>query len=234
MSWRTSPFGLALRSGVRALGLQVPLARLLGSASYEQSFHDAMMAALRPGDIVWDVGANVGLYTLQFADRAGPGAAVYAFEPSALNIASLTKAVAANPDVRVMPVALGSHDGTVRFSDADPAQDSLNVSAHVVADGGVEIAMRSADSLIAAGEAEVPVFVKIDVEGHELDVIEGMTAMLADRRLETLAVEVHFQQLADRGMTSAPATIERLLRAAGFTVRWTDHSHIIASRRRKP
>ena len=50
--------------------------------AYEHKFHSALLAAIKPGDNVWDVGANVGFYTQLFADVVGPDGKVIAFEPS--------------------------------------------------------------------------------------------------------------------------------------------------------
>ncbi len=61
---------LLLRNLGRALGLNRLLASLL-AGEYEDRFQTVMLGAIRPGDIVWDVGANVGLYSKKFSNNAG-------------------------------------------------------------------------------------------------------------------------------------------------------------------
>lgn len=72
--------------------------------------------------------------------------------------------------------------------------------------------------------------VKIDVEGFELDVLKGMSGLLADPALRAIFVEVHFLALANRGLHTAPADMIALLRAAGFEIQWIDPSHFGATR----
>ena len=74
MGWRTSRFCLALRSVGRRLGLTGVLVRVL-ARDYEERFSAAMLKSIEPGEVVWDVGANVGFYTTRFADRVRGGRA---------------------------------------------------------------------------------------------------------------------------------------------------------------
>ena len=58
---------------------------------YEQDFRSAMIASIRPGDCVWDVGANVGFYSELFIDAVGPAGKVISFEPSPACVAMLER-----------------------------------------------------------------------------------------------------------------------------------------------
>ena len=73
----------SLRSTARKFGLTRFAAKALGAlpgaAQYEECFGNAVVAAVRPGDHVWDIGANVGLYTARFSERAGATGSVCAF-----------------------------------------------------------------------------------------------------------------------------------------------------------
>lgn len=86
MSWRTNRAVILLRNLGRALGLNRLFGSLLSRRGYETRFQEAMLAAIRPGDVVWDVGANVGLYSRAFSDIAGPSGKVFAYEPSPANL----------------------------------------------------------------------------------------------------------------------------------------------------
>jgi hypothetical protein len=85
-------------------------------------------------------------------------------------------------------------------------------------------------SLFPFGLVELPNFVKIDVEGFELEVINGMKKILVRQELKVLGIEVHFGLLTARGMADAPQKIETILGSASFSCSWPDSSHIIAIR----
>ena len=89
MSWRTTRVVLLLRNLGRYLGLNPILGMLLGRGGYEDRFQIAMLKAIRQGDVVWDVGANVGLYSKLFSNIAGFSGKVFAFEPSPVNLLRL-------------------------------------------------------------------------------------------------------------------------------------------------
>lgn len=229
MSWRTHPIVLALRSLGRALGVNSRLARVLARSGYESSFEEATLARIRPGDCVWDVGANVGLYSLKFLDAVGPRGAVFAFEPSPTNRTRLVAALASQANATVLPVALGDCDGTMKF---EQGADALGATSRLLdGDGdGIDVRVARGDSLIASGDAARPNVVKIDTEGFELDVLRGLFASLESKSLRALCVEVHFRLMSERGIVDGPRLVERLIRQAGFRVRWTDASHIVATR----
>ncbi len=72
--------------------------------------------------------------------------------------------------------------------------------------------------------------IKVDVEGFEEEVLQGMGEMLTSPELRSVLVEVHFMKLELRGKATAPVRIEKLLRDKGFKTNWVDASHLFASR----
>ena len=76
----------------------------------------------------------------------------------------------------------------------------------------------------------MPNAIKIDVEGFELEVLQGMGPYLAEPTLRMIGVEVHFGILKERGIAYAPQRIEQLLVHNGYRVRWPDNSHLLAVR----
>lgn len=232
MSWRTNRAVLLLRNSGRALGLN----RLLGSLlerDYEDRFQAAMLGAIRQGDVVWDVGANVGLYCKKFSDIAGPSGKVFAYEPSPVNLQRLNGAVASLVNVTVVPVALGEREGVAVF---EQGHDPLGATSRIVdkaaqkSEGQVEIQLSSGDHLVSLGKVVSPNVIKIDTEGFELDVLRGLRQTMQDKSLRVLCIEMHFGLLHERGLSNTPSDIEKLLVSSGFSLAWPDASHIVATR----
>ena len=170
---------------------------------------------LRPGDRFWDVGANMGIYSLFAAVRLEPGS-VFAFEPHAANFASLVRTVALNPEHRIEPlaIALDAEDGFLDFAyhrlDAGSTGSQLAsspVRVDHVAPAVERKAAFAADALVARSALPAPTVVKIDVDGAEGRILEGMQGLLAAGTVRTLQVEVN------PGQRSAIST---RLEAAGY------------------
>jgi FkbM family methyltransferase len=230
MNWRTHPLAIWCRSAARRAGLTRVLARWRPAATYEDRFQRAMFDALRPGDCVWDVGANVGFYSTRFAECVGPSGHVLSFEPSPLNFAALRDRVGPLANVTALPLALGERSGSAPLQQGT---DALGATSRIVdrgAPGSTLIDVASGSDLVKGGRARKPNVIKIDTEGHELDVLLGLGELLFDPELRVLCVEVHFALLAERGLAQAPRRIEKTLTDARFAVSWPDASHLVAER----
>jgi FkbM family methyltransferase len=234
MTLVTNPIVLRIRDATRALGLNRFIALRLQRGGYEQRFTAELEASICPGDIVWDVGANVGLYTRKFCALAGAAGVVYAFEPATATFALLTKAVDTDPRARPVRVALSDENGQAALA---IGEDDLAATSRMgLASAGQaieQIDIRRADGLVAEGIVQAPTICKIDVEGHELKVLEGFGKLLQDDGLEEIFVEVHFGVMARNGRGGDSDKLVGLLRSAGFKVSWTDPSHLRASRGRR-
>ncbi len=232
MSFATSPLLLRLRSATRSMGINSFIGGLLNRDGYEVKLSAAMEGAIEPGACVWDIGANVGHYTKVFADRAGDGGMVHAFEPSSQNYARLREFLSGRANVRLHNFGLSDASGSASFAQGG---DDLGASSRIVSSAMngavVTVSLRQGDELIAEGAAPAPDVIKIDVEGHELEVLRGLRSELAKSSVRHVFVEVHFALLAERGFPDGPADIESFLRRCGFTLRWIDPSHLHAFRR---
>jgi FkbM family methyltransferase len=176
------------------------------------------------------VRANVGYYTRSFSELVGDAGSVFAFEPSPTNFARLSAACGRHANVRMLNCGLGSKDGQLPFQQGT---DDLGATSRVVdpaVGGSILVNVRTGTTLIETGAALSPNAIKIDVEGYELEVLEGLGAHLSAPDLRLIGVEVHFGILKSRGIPDAPRRIERLLRENGFAVSWPDASHILATR----
>lgn len=233
MSLRTNSWVIRVRAIGRRLGINRLAARLIVRGDYEARFGQALEASVRPGDCVWDVGANVGLYTRQFATWTMDRGSVYAFEPSPANAARLRAATAGAANVRVIECALGAEHGRGLFAqgeDATGATSKLVGSIAATTANTIQVPIRTGFELVESGEASSPNVIKIDTEGYELDVVRGLGPITESRALRAILIEVHFGLLEARGLADAPSTLESLLARAGFKVRWIDASHLEAVR----
>ena len=138
--------------------------------SYESAKQRKLIELVRPGMACWDVGANVGFYTLLFAELVGGAGRVFAFEPVPSNVALLRRHVEMNNyrNVRIFPCALSHFDGETAF---DPGPTTS--MGHVAPKGPMTVPCWRADTLFAAGEVEAPDAIKIDIEGGEADFLRG-------------------------------------------------------------
>ena len=232
MSWQTTSFVIALRNFLRRVGVAKLIRELIGSPNYEEAFETELLRVVRPGDCVWDVGANVGYYSIKFCEAARPEGRVVAFEPSPINRDRLREALATRQNVTIRSEALGSAPGRFSFSQG---RDALGATSRISLSGAVEddltVLVERGDELVKAGVVPMPNVIKIDTEGFEREVIIGLSKTLGSPELHTVAVEVHFGLLVEGGQPRAPAEIEERLRSAGFSTRWTDASHIVGRRR---
>ena len=200
---------------------------IAGRGAYEERFARELIAAVRPGDTVWDVGANVGVYAAQFAERGA--ANVVCFEPAPAAVAALSDRFSGASQIRVMPIALANQRGSAAFA-ADGASPNNGIGSSDGSKPTIEVQVYSGDEAQAEFALPPPDVIKIDVEGYEMEVVEGLAKVLTSKRLRSVFIEVHFALLHDRKLDKAPGAILQTLRQNGFAVRWVDPSHIGAHR----
>jgi len=182
---------------------------MVRSAIARGQFEAAELALLsrlcRPGSVAFDVGANVGLFSVALAQAVGPTGRVVAIEPYPESIEHLIENLRRNAidNVVVVPMAVGATTGTGRFIPSlDPALIQVEATA---AEAGSTVAIATLDDLWRdLGSPSVSVL-KIDVEGSEVGVLRGATALLATG--PALMVETH--------ATEYPETVG-LLRSLGY------------------
>jgi FkbM family methyltransferase len=159
------------------------LSYLVGT--YEPHLQKAIRRYVRSGDIVYDVGANLGYISLCLAKQVGPNGQIAAFEPIPQNVDVLRKNIANNglSNVRVFDVAASDRKGEAvirtagNFATSSLVWHRKNSSAEELVIKTVAI-----DDLVKSGELAEPTFVKIDVEGAEGLALKGMLRTVARSR----------------------------------------------------
>ncbi|MGH2840228.1 MAG: FkbM family methyltransferase [Solirubrobacteraceae bacterium] len=160
----------------------------------EPSIAEALQRTVLPGHTVYDIGANVGYWTLVAARLTGPTGRVVAFEP----VPWCADAVAANialnelAHAEVRGVAVSDVSGLDRLIVTGDAGHSLlaSVASHPDPREEIDVDTVAIDDLVAGGVIPPPDVLKIDTEGAELRVLEGMRATLAGHG-PRLICEVH-------------------------------------------
>lgn len=226
-----------LRALARGLGI-IPhlnrarsvLQRLRGDTDYEERFSRALMSRVRPGDVVWDIGANIGLYSLQLSEAVGASGKVFAFEPMPTCFAELTQRSQGAPNIQSIQAALGDRIGVAQLAVDDNALSTTNSLFVPSGSRTVDVRITTGDALVQSGEIPAPAVLKVDVEGFEEEVLRGLSQTLANPTCRALFCEVHFSILDARGERHAPSRIVQLLRERGFRTRWIDASHLGAER----
>jgi FkbM family methyltransferase len=156
-----------------------------------------------------DVGANVGLYAMLAASKTGPAGRVFAFEPAARNCAFFREHMRMNhlSNVFLSQYAIGASDGEVSFDDSgDP------VGFRVSDTGRTSVRLRSIDSLVESKEMPAPHYLKIDVEGAEMDVLKGAAKTIENHRPDVF-IETH-----NRFVPGVHEACAEWLRQRGYSV----------------
>jgi FkbM family methyltransferase len=178
------------------------------TGSYEPESLRRFAEAVAPGDTVYDIGANVGIYTLLASVKAGAAGRVYAFEPLPRNLEYLRRHVERNgaTNCEIFAAAVADREGVQRFAAAE-WEASM---ARLAADGGIEVPVLTVDGCVYGEKAlHSPKVIKIDVEGAEREVLAGAGRAIAEFHPK-MFVEVHG--------TSHHADCRAFLAAHGYQV----------------
>jgi FkbM family methyltransferase len=149
--------------------------------SFEVDKQRRVFSSIRYGDVFYDVGANVGFYTLLASRGVGTGGTVIAFEPLPRNLSYLLEHLELNEveNVRVLATAVSETDGFQPFeSGAGPCQAKLGQQA------SLHVSKTSLDELVFERDLPPPDVLKIDIEGGEYSMLKGATKVLEQHEPE--------------------------------------------------
>jgi FkbM family methyltransferase len=162
----------------------------LGSYEYEKQ--KALQRFLKPGDVAYDIGANVGFYSLLASVLVGDTGCVYSFEPLPDNLSQLKKHLELNriANCTVIDAAVSSFDGEAAF---DTSGDRF--TGHLAATGALHVRTLTVDQLIEKDGMRPPNLMKLDIEGAEYECLRGAAGVIQEFKpvifLATHGREVH-------------------------------------------
>lgn len=165
---------------------------------YEYRKREAFEREIKPNSVFFDIGANVGYFSLLAAKLSEPKGRVYAFEPLPRNIKFIRKHIALNhlaERISVIEAAVSDKSGSAHF---DPGASTA--MGHIASKGQLEVQLVSLDDLYSKGQLPVPDYMKVDVEGAEYEVLNGARKILQTERpilfLDTHTRSAHAKTVA--------------------------------------
>jgi len=180
----------------------------------EKPVLDFLIKNIKEGDVVFDVGANVGVHTVLTAKLVGKKGKVFSFEPEAETFSTLKKNISINElnNVLSFPVALSDSrsEKNIYFT-GNTGGFTLRDNSGSLKGKGIKLI--PGDELIKEENLPIPKIVKIDVEGFEYEVIKGFSKTLKNKKCKIVICEVH-PGLLPNGVKSED--VELLLKEAGF------------------
>lgn len=230
-----SKVALAIRKVVRLLKMQ-RIYFLFSKGDREQKFKERMLSLIQNGDTVWDVGCNVGEYSLAFINKVGVGGTVVCVDAN-VNCIDLLSQDPKFRSANLILAAISNSTGQAVFNFSDVDYDVTGQISELINEdeeleaGSTLVPMMSLDTLFnRLGRNFCPSVIKIDIEGNELKALSGMPELLSQRKLTAICVEVHFDLLSKQNELDELRNVLGNLKALGFKIDWCDPSHFIATR----
>lgn len=164
---------------------------------------DWLQSRLQSGDVVYDVGANIGAYSLFAAKASGGRAHVYAFEPSFLNYHQLCRNIILNQCQEcvtpfLIPLCRATHLDRLKYQNTDVGGACHSFGGNVEYQGAICEPVNSLgmvghalDDFLNLAGVQQPTLMKIDVDGLEMEILEGGRSTLRLPTLRSLLIELN-------------------------------------------
>lgn len=198
------------------------------SGELERVSQEIVAKNLEPGVIFYDLGANIGRFSLIAARIVGPKGRIVGFEPDPNLVVRLRRNAERNglSNVSIVEAGVWSFSTTLEFLSAGPDSPEGGTGSFLAgnqAGSRTRVRCISLDDFVR--DAPPPQGIKCDVEGAEIEVLRGAETVLRQHRPWILC-EIHAPE-------NGPAVREFLARF-GYTCEWIDDNHIFAAVRKDP
>jgi FkbM family methyltransferase len=185
---------------------------IFSTGIYDLALSETLWRLIQPGDFVLDVGANIGFITSLCSYKTGAQGKVWAFEPNPIVLTRLTKNIRHNhyPNTTMYPFALSdsNKEGYLELPDAFTYNQGVAyVKNGTHSTNAIKIELRKLDDLVASG-AIIDVL-KMDVEGHELTVLNGAEKIIRNKQITNIVYEDH---------APYPSHLAEFLTGKGYTI----------------
>ena len=185
---------------------------------YHERYEAELVAQLLANDdVFWDIGANVGYFTLVAATALAGRGQIVAFEPGKNAYARLTENISLNPynNIKTYPLAVSDREGeAVLHVSGDIADSSASLFAVAGDQAGQEVCRTIAlDQFLAAEGLRAPTLIKLDAEGAELAVLQGAQGLIAQ------AAPMFLMEMEEKNLRAAgtsKAAIQEFLTGYGY------------------
>jgi FkbM family methyltransferase len=230
-SQKDSSYKFSLPDGSRFdYPINTSIGRELYNGGFEISEVEFLRQSIKPGNVLLDIGANGGLFTVIAAKIIGDKGHVYACEPGIRELRILRNNIAVNNlnNVTVIDSAIGDKETQTQFAIAyDGALNSLAQTSHPSQEieSWETVNMTTVDALIAKHKIEKVDFLKIDVEGAENLVFKGAKKLLSSAHNLTILFEA--SELNSHSFGYSVKDLIAQVLAEGFTVKYINKYGII-------
>jgi len=194
-------------SGTLYADLRISSSRgILANPKSETGEDQVMRNFVKNGDVVFDIGAHLGYYTLLLSKVVGEKGKVIAFEPNPELLPSLKMTLESLPNVELFTIALSDRKGEINlFVPEDASMASLTDWTGGIAGKvhTIKCEMHRLDDLLTEGKLPIPEFIKCDVEGAELSIFKGAIKHLNQVSAPIVLFEINPLAAAAFGKTTA-------------------------------
>lgn len=156
----------------------------LGDSFEEHGLLRALAESCKPNDIVWDIGGNCGLFSYLLAKQK-PNIKIFFFEPNPFVFRIASEALKPFQNVQGINAGLSSKSDASALLTIPPGGSACGTLENIKTqrDGpALKVRLHVGDSLVEVGAYPAPDIIKIDTEGHEIDVIKGLSKLIRTKK----------------------------------------------------